>query len=134
MLEGGKSCTNRFPRSMERKGKERPRSMPLENSSSAGEILDEFGGLNAFENSPLSRESTKGYDRCREYNSEQLFGFLTEKMKGVIFDQCRKYFSLTFQTLFVVSYRCTAIVIGERFIYCSMSVKQTEEVLVIEQV
>ena len=44
---------------------------------------DEFGGLNAFVNSPLSRESTKWCDRCHGYNSEQLFVSLHESMKGV---------------------------------------------------
>ena len=34
---------------------------PLENSSSPGEISDEFGGLNAFMNSPLSRENIKSF-------------------------------------------------------------------------
>ena len=38
---------------------------PLENSFSASEISNEFGGLNAFMNSLLSRENPKGCDRCR---------------------------------------------------------------------
>ena len=46
-------------------------------------MSEEFGSLNAFMNSLLSRESTKGCDRYREHNSEQLFVFLAENMKGV---------------------------------------------------
>ena len=132
MLEGGRSLTNRFPRSIERKRKERPMSMPLESSSSDGEIRTNSAVLTPLRTLYYLVRTRKGATIVASTirnNSSYL-----ENMKGVFSTVAESTFLITIHDSLVIICRCAAIVFSGRFIHSSMSVRQTEGVLVIEQV
>ena len=106
--------------------------MSLENSSSDGEI-----GTNSAVLTPsrILRDLVRARKGATIVVSiiRNIYSCL-ENIKGVFSTIARSNFLISIHDSFVITCRCAAIVFGRRFIHSSMSVRQTEGVLVIEQV